>query len=131
VIIGDGETQEGVIWEGLNAAAAHKLDNLIVMVDKNGWQSGGLVSEIAGGDNIRSRMDAFGWNTHEIDGHNHEAIRDALYRAREHKGSPSAIVCNCVKGKGLPYMENNNEWHKKTPTPEECARAVQILGRSK
>jgi transketolase len=128
VIVGDGEMQEGVIWEGLNVAAAHKLDNLIVLVDKNGWQGGGRVSEIIGSNNIQSRLDAFGWSTQEIDGHDHGAIQNALRKAKEHRGSPSAIVCNCVKGKGLPFMENNNDWHKKTPTAEEYDQAVQILG---
>jgi transketolase len=131
VITGDGELQEGICWEGINAAAAHKLDNLIVFVDRNGWQSGGSVMDTIGSNNIKDRFAAFQWHTQEIDGHDIDAIKAAIANAKAAKGQPSVIVCDCVKGKGVPYMENNNAWHKGVPTDEQYAEAVKILGGTK
>ncbi|QBE97193.1 Transketolase 1 [Blautia producta] len=128
VIVGDGELQEGVCWEGINSAAAHKLDNLIVFVDKNGWQSGSSVQETIGSNNIKERFEAFRWNTQEIDGHDISAIKAAVTKAKEAKGKPSVIVCDCVKGKGLSFMENDNAWHKGVPTEEQYQQAVKELG---
>lgn len=131
VITGDGELQEGICWEGINAAAAHKLDNLIVFVDKNGWQSGGSVEDTIGANNMKERFEAFCWHAQEIDGHDIDAIRDAIAKAKAEKGRPSVIVCDCIKGKGLPYMENNNAWHKGVPTQAQYEEAVKILGGEK
>jgi len=128
VIVGDGELQEGICWEGINAAAAHELDNLVVFVDKNGWQSGGSVESIAGSNNIRERFEAFQWYTQEIDGHDLGAIREAIAKTKLAAGKPSVIVCNCVKGKGLSYMENNNEWHKGVPNDQQYQIALEELG---
>lgn len=128
VIAGDGELQEGVAWEGVNVAAGRKLDNLVVLVDRNGWQSAGSVEEVIGSNNLRERFDAFGWHTQEIDGHDYDAIRAALRASEREKGRPSAIICDCVKGKGLPFMENDNSWHKRAPTEAEYAQARAILG---
>lgn len=128
VITGDGELQEGICWEGINTAAAHELDNLIVFVDKNGWQSGGTVEGTIGSNNIKERFEAFQWHAQEIDGHNIEAIRQAIEEAKSTKGRPSVIVCDCIKGKGVPYMENNNAWHKGVPTEEEYKIAAEALG---
>lgn len=128
VITGDGELQEGICWEGINAAAAHKLDNLIVFVDKNGWQSGGTVEGTIGANNMKERFESFRWHAQEIDGHDIDAIKDAIAKAKAEKGRPSVIVCNCIKGKGLHYMENNNAWHKGVPTQEQYEEAVKILG---
>ncbi len=127
VITGDGELQEGVCWEGINAAAAHKLDNLIVFVDRNGWQSGGKVADIIGSNNIKERFKSFSWDAQEIDGHDTDAIKAAIARAKAAKGKPSVIVCNCIKGKGLSYMENNNAWHKGVPTKEQFEIAKKEL----
>ncbi len=128
VIAGDGELQEGVCWEGINSAAAHKLDNLIVFVDKNGWQSGASVQETIGSNNIKERFEAFQWDAQEIDGHDTDAIKAAIAKAKETKGKPSVIVCDCVKGKGLSFMENDNAWHKGVPTEEQYQQAVKELG---
>lgn len=127
VIAGDGELQEGVCWEGINTAAAHKLDNLIVFIDKNGWQSGGTVLEIIGADNIAERFEAFKWHAQEIDGHDFDQIKKAIKTAKEVKEKPSVIVCNCIKGKGLSYMENDNCWHKGVPTREQFEAAQKEL----
>lgn len=132
VIVGDGELQEGICWEGINTAAAHKLDNMIVFVDRNGWQSGGTVEDTIGSNNIEDRFKAFGWDTQVIDGHDINAIKNAVSKAKEVKDKPSVIVCNTVKGKGVPYMENNNKWHKGVPTDEEYEIAQKaLLGGSK
>ncbi|MBC5743523.1 transketolase [Lachnospiraceae bacterium MD308] len=128
VITGDGELQEGVCWEGINSAAGHHLDNLIVFVDKNGWQSGGSIEETIGSNNIKDRFEAFGWDAQEIDGHNIEEIQKAISNAKNVKGKPSVIVCACTKGKGIPYMENNNAWHKGVPTQEQYEEARKVLG---
>lgn len=127
VIVGDGELQEGICWEGINAAAAHKLDNLIVFADRNGLQSGGTVEDIQGSNNIGERFAAFGWHVQEIDGHNIDEIRRAISEAKAATGKPSVIVCNDTKGKGVSYMENNNAWHKGVPTDEEYETAKREL----
>lgn len=128
VIVGDGELQEGIIWEGANLAAAHKLDNLVVFADRNNLQSGGTVEDIIGSNNIAQRFEAFGWHVQEIDGHNFDAIIESVNIAKERQGKPHAIVCDCVKGKGLPFMENDNAWHKGVPSKAQYEMAVGILG---
>ena len=128
VIVGDGELQEGINWEGINLAAARKLDHLIVFVDRNGWQSGGTIEEILDTNNIAERFEAFGWHAQEIDGHNYDAILGAIATAKATPGKPSVIVCDCIKGKGLSFMENNNNWHKGVLTPEQYEIVLQELG---
>lgn len=128
VICGDGELQEGVCWEGVNTAHGRKLDNLIVFVDRNGWQSYKSVDFTIGLNNPADRFRAFGWHVQEINGHDIDAIKNAIATAKSVKGLPSCIVCDCVKGKGLSYMENNNAWHKGVPTDEQYAIAVKELG---
>ncbi len=129
VIVGDGELQEGICWEGINVAAAHKLDNMIVFIDKNGWQSGGsVVDDILGLNNINERFIAFGWDVQEIDGHDIPAIQNAIDTAKKNSGKPQAIVCNCIKGKGVSYMENDNAWHKGVPTDAQYEIAMKELG---
>ncbi len=128
VICGDGELQEGVCWEGVNMANGRKLDNLIVFVDRNGWQSYKTVEFTVGQNNIADRFRAFGWHTQEIDGHDYDAIKCAVAIAKSAKGRPSAIICDCVKGKGLSYMENNNAWHKGVPNDEQWEIAKRELG---
>lgn len=128
VICGDGELQEGVAWEGANTARGRGLDHLIVFVDRNGWQSFRTVEFTIGQNNIADRFRAFGWHVQEIDGHDISAIRNAVDAAKAETCLPSCIVCDCVKGKGLSYMENNNAWHKGVPTAEQHAIAVRELG---
>ncbi len=128
VIVGDGELQEGVCWEGVNTAAAHRLGNLIVFVDKNGWQSGGSVEDTIGSNNVSERFESFGWYTQQIDGNDIAAIKNAIDTAKRQKDKPNVIVCDCVKGKGVSYMENNNAWHKGVPTNDQYEEAVKNLG---
>lgn len=127
VIVGDGELEEGVCWEGITTAAAHNLDNMIVFVDKNGWQSGDTTKNICGDNNIAARFRSFNWHVQEINGHDIQAIRKAIEKTQEASGSPCVIVCDTVKGKGLSYMENNNAWHKGVPTKEQYEIAIKEL----
>ncbi|MBS5324360.1 MAG: transketolase [Lachnospiraceae bacterium] len=128
VICGDGELQEGVCWEGINTASGRKLDNLILFVDRNGWQSYKSVDFTAGHNNVAERIRAFGWHVQEISGHDIGAIKSAITIAKSNRGVPSCIVCDCVKGKGVSFMEDNNAWHKGVPTDDEYAVAVKELG---
>ena len=128
VIAGDGEIQEGVVWEGAMAAKKHGLDHLILFVDHNGLQSGGTCEECSGVLPIPEKFEAFGWHVQVIDGHDHAAISDAIACAKSVKGVPSVIVAKTIKGKGVSYMENNNAWHKGVPTAEQVRIAEQELG---
>ena len=128
VITGDGEQQEGVIWEGAMSAAQHKAGNLIVFADCNNHQSGGKVTELSSLYPVAEKWSAFHWQVQTIDGHDPAAIRRAVQNAKAETERPSLIECKTVKGKNIPYMENNNAWHKRTPTAEEVAIAGKALG---
>jgi transketolase len=128
VIIGDGEQQEGVIWEGAMSAAQYKAGNLIVFADCNNHQSGGKVTELSSLYPVAEKWRSFHWHVQTIEGHDPEAIRAAVQNAKAERDTPSFIECRTVKGKNIPYMENNNAWHKRTPTAEEVALAGKALG---
>ena len=128
VILGDGELQEGIVWEAAMAAVKHKLDNLIVFVDNNGLQSGGKIGDVSGLLPILEKWQAFQWHVQEIDGHDMEQILTAVANAQQTKGKPSMILAHTVKGKGVPYMETDNAWHKKVPTEAEWREAMELLG---
>ena len=127
VICGDGELQEGVCWEGAGIAAAHHLDHLIVFVDRNGWQSYKSVTETAGINRPADKFVAAGWDVQEISGHDIEGIQTAVQRAKNTPDRPHCIVCDCIKGKGVSFMENNNAWHKGVPTAEQFEIAKKEL----
>lgn len=128
VVTGDGEQEEGIIWEGAMAAAAMKADNLIVFADCNNYQSGGHVTDISSLYPIVPKWEAFGWHCQEIDGHSIEAIISAIAAAKSVKDRPSFIAMKTTKGKGIPYMENNNAWHKRVPTDDEVRIAREAIG---
>lgn len=128
VILGDGESEEGVVWEAAMTAKKYALDHIIAFVDLNGWQSGGTTDEVGGINPIPEKWRAFGWYTQEIDGHDHAAIAQAVARAKAHKGQPCAVIARCVKGKGLSYMENDNSWHKGVPSDQQLEIAERELG---
>lgn len=128
VITGDGELEEGIIWEAAMAAAKHELDNLIVFVDNNGLQSGGKIGDVSGILPILEKWQAFRWHCQEIDGHDIAAILAAVEQAKAAKGAPSMILCHTVKGKGVHFMETDNAWHKKVPTDAEYREAMELLG---
>ena len=125
---GDGEIQEGQIWEAAMTAAHYKLDNLTVFVDHNGLQIDGPNNEVMTVNPIPDKFRAFGWNVIEIDGHNYEAIKSAIEIAKTVKGRPTAIIAETVKGKGVSFMENQVGWHGKAPNAEQCEQALKELG---
>ena len=110
------------------AANQNRADHLIVFVDNNGHPSGGHVSEISGIEPLAPKFTDFGWDVREIDGHDMAAILDAVSHAKSVEGKPHAIIAKTIKGKGVSYMENNNKWHKGTPTEEQWRQAAAELG---
>jgi transketolase len=127
VIIGDGESQEGVVWEAAQTAVRYKLDNLTAFLDLNGWQSCGSVAETMSGQCDRKRWRGFGWNVIDIDGHSFEEILDGIELAHCCQGRPTMILAHTVKGKGVSFMENDNSWHQKAPTQEQWEIAQREL----
>ncbi|MBZ5576623.1 MAG: transketolase [Acidobacteriia bacterium] len=127
VMMGDGEIQEGQIWEAAMSGTFHKVDNVVAIVDYNGIQLDGFVKDIMEVKPLADKWRAFGWNTLEIDGHDFTAIRKALEQAQATKGQPSCIVAHTVKGKGVSFMENNPKFHGMAPTPAEMELALKEL----
>ncbi|HET8890649.1 MAG TPA: transketolase [Candidatus Angelobacter sp.] len=128
VMVGDGEIQEGQNWEAAMFAAYHKLENLTLIVDYNHQQLDGFLKDILDPAPLVEKFEAFGWRTLEIDGHDFNQAIPALETARAARdGKPTCIVANTVKGKGVPFMENNPEWHGVAPKPEQVAAAVAEL----
>ena len=128
VITGDGEIQEGVIWEAAMAARKYKAGRLIVFVDNNGIQSGGPVNEISGLYPILPKWEAFGWHCQEIDGHDFCQILTAIQKAQANTEQPSLILAHTIKGQGVPFMVGDNSWHKRVPTVKEYQEAMLALG---
>lgn len=126
-LLGDGEIQEGQVWEAAMFAGAKKLDNLVVIVDNNGLQIDGTVEEVNSPYPIADKFEAFNFNVVEIDGHNFDEIADAMKQAKECKGKPTAIVMKTVKGKGVSFMENQVSWHGSAPNDEQCEQALNEL----
>ncbi len=126
-ILGDGEIEEGQVWEAAMFANAKKLDNLVVIVDNNNLQIDGTVEEVNSPYPIPEKFVAFGFNTIEIDGNNLDEIADALENAKNCKGKPTAIIAKTVKGKGVSYMENQVNWHGAAPNEELYNTAVAEL----
>ena len=127
-VLGDGELEEGQIWEATMAAAHYKLDNLTFFIDFNGLQIDGNITDVMNPSPIDKKFEAFGWNVIMIDGHNFDEILSAIEKAKNHKGRPTAIVCNTIKGKGVSFMENQACWHGAAPSVEQCGIAVKELG---
>ncbi|MBU8568543.1 transketolase [Virgibacillus pantothenticus] len=130
-MVGDGESQEGQIWEAADIASKYKVDNLVAILDYNKLQQFGWVGEEASRANPvvdpEKRWKAFGWNVVNIDGHDHEQISSAFQKAREVTGKPTMIIASTIKGKGVTFMENAYLWHSRVPTDEEYKQAIQEL----
>ena len=126
-IIGDGEVQEGQIWEAAMAAAHFKLDNLIVFLDHNGLQIDGNNDDVMSINPIDKKFEAFGWNVLTIDGHNIDEISDAIDKAKANKKAPTLIHAKTIKGKGISFMENDYNWHGVAPKPDELEKALSEL----
>ncbi|MBR5429742.1 MAG: transketolase [Firmicutes bacterium] len=127
-LCGDGEQQEGQIWEAAMLAAHYKLDNLIAFVDHNHLQIDGRIEKVLSPEPLADKWRAFGWRVLEIDGHDIEAIRGALAQAKAVTGQPVMIIAETVKGKGVSFMENQASWHGTAPNAEQAAQALQELG---
>ncbi len=127
VLMGDGELQEGQIWEAAMTAAHYKLDNICAFVDFNNLQIDGNVDKVMDVEPLDKKWEAFGWNVLKIDGHDMEAILDALAKAKECKGKPTVVIAETTKGKGVSFMENVCGFHGVAPTEEETAKAVAEL----
>lgn len=127
-LLGDGEMQEGSVWEALMAAAHYKLDNLTVFVDNNNLQIDGAVSDVMNIYPLEEKMRAFGLNTITVeDGNDLSMLKDAVDKALEYKGAPTVIIAKTVKGKGVSFMENQASWHGTAPNAEQTAQALKEL----
>jgi transketolase len=130
-MLGDGESQEGQVWEAIMAAGNFRADNLTAIIDNNQVQQTGLVKEIQDLDPLADKFRAFNWNAIEINGHDHAQCLDALRQAKEHKGQPTAIISHTIKGKGVSFMELDYHWHGKAPDAEQAARAIAEIQGAK
>ena len=126
-LLGDGEIQEGQVWEACMFAAHYKLDNLCVIIDNNGLQIDGDIAKVMSPYPIDKKLEAFGFHVETIDGHDFDAIASALDTAKTVKGQPSAIIMKTVKGKGVSFMENQASWHGSAPNDEQYAVAMAEL----
>lgn len=127
-VLGDGELEEGEVWEAAMSAAHYKLDNLTAFVDHNGLQIDGKITDVMSPEPVDDKFRAFGWNVLNIDGHDFNQILEAVEKAKNAKGKPTMIVCKTVKGKGVSFMENEVSWHGTAPNKEQCAEALKELG---
>jgi transketolase len=136
VMVGDGECNEGAIWEGAHVAQRYELDNLVAVVDQNQlqqfcWRDRTSVERVAlppyTGSELAQRWAAFGWQVLEVDGHDMAAVVETLEASRQLRGSPVAVVAHTVKGKGVSFMENDYSWHSRVPTDEELQQALEEL----
>ena len=130
VVMGDGEQAEGSVWEAAMAAAHHRLDNLVAMVDVNGIQINGWVNDIMRVEPLADKWRAFGWNVVECDGHDMRSVLVAFHKARAKRGAPTVILAATVKGKGVSYMEDNNLWHGQAPNDAQTEEAIREINQA-
>ena len=128
VLLSDGECNEGSVWEAAMLAPAHNLENVVAIVDFNRWQATGRSCEVMALMPLREKWEAFGWSAYEVDGHDLEALVDVLRNVPDGSGKPVAIVAHTVKGKGVSFMEDDNNWHYRIPDADELRRAKLELG---
>jgi transketolase len=127
VLLGDGECDEGQVWEAAMAAAHYKLDSITAIVDRNRLQIDGWCCEVMNTEPLPDKWRAFGWHVIEVDGHDMEQLIDAFAQAKKVKGQPTVVIARTVKGKGVSFMENVAEFHGKAPTADEAKRALKDL----
>ncbi|WP_300382221.1 transketolase [Clostridium sp.] len=127
-VLGDGELEEGQVWEASMSAAHYKLNNLTAFIDFNGLQIDGDIIKVMNPTPIDKKFEAFGWNVLVIDGHNIGEILESIEKAKACKDKPTAVVCKTVKGKGVSFMENSAAWHGTAPNKEQCAQALAEIG---
>jgi transketolase len=127
-VMSDGECQEGSVWEAAMLAPRHKLSNLVALVDFNKWQATGRSCEVMEMEPMKAKWEAFGWNAREVDGHNIGQIIDALHSPVSDPDRPLAIIAHTVKGKGVSFIEDDNNWHYRSPSAEEVEKAkIELL----
>ena len=126
-LMGDGEIQEGSVWEAAMSAGHYKLDHVCAIVDYNKVQENGLVSDIKGLEPLADKWKSFGWNAIEVDGHDFGQLIKAFDAFKATKGKPTVIIANTIKGKGVPFMELKSAWHGKAPNKEQLAEALKVL----
>jgi transketolase len=127
-VLSDGECNEGSIWESAMLSAAQKVSNLCVIIDFNKWQATGRSQEVMALDPLAEKWRAFGWNAMEVNGHDYEELLQALSQFPHSNGKPTAIIAHTVKGKGVSFMEDDNNWHYRIPTAEEVVKSKIELG---
>lgn len=130
-VLGDGEIEEGQIWEAAMAAYKNKLDNLCVILDNNSLQIEGKIQDVAGLDNIEGKFKNFGFNVIQVDGHNISNLIDGFNSAKQTKQVPTILIAKTIKGKGVSFMENQAKWHGKAPNEEEYEKAINELDTHK
>ncbi len=128
VCMSDGECNEGTVWEAAMFAPAQKLDRLCVVIDYNKWQATGRSNEIMALPSLRDKWAAFGWTAHEVDGHDLAALSRLLMNVPDGSGKPVALIAHTIKGKGVSFMQDDNNWHYRIPKPEEIEAARKELG---
>lgn len=126
-VLGDGEVEEGQVWEAFLSAAKYKLDNLCAVIDVNGLQIDGKTADVMPTEPLDQKLEAFGWHVIKVDGHNMEALEAAFAQAAQQKGQPTMLLAKTVKGKGVSFMENQAGWHGKAPNAEQYEQARQEL----
>ena len=127
IIFGDGELQEGQVWEAALASSQYKLDNIVGFIDYNNLQLCGKVHSSCTPESIEDKFKSFGWETYIIDGHDLKKILETTTKAKKVKNKPKIIICKTIKGKGVSFMENNLDWHAKAPDEKEFTMAVSEL----
>jgi len=128
VCMSDGECNEGTVWEAAMFAPAHKLDHLCVVIDYNKWQATGRSNEIMALPSLCDKWSAFGWSAHEVDGHDLAGLSRRLSNVPDGSGKPVALIAHTIKGKGVSFMQDDNNWHYRVPKPEEVEAARKELG---
>ncbi len=129
-LLSDGECNEGSVWEAAMLASGQCVNNLVAIVDFNKWQATGRSCEIMGLEPLRAKWEAFGWSACEIDGHDLQALVEAMSNVPDGSGKPVVVIAHTVKGKGVSFMEDDNNWHYRIPVQEEVAQAMEELGLS-
>jgi len=127
VLMSDGECNEGTVWEAALWAPAQRLDRLVVLIDYNQWQATGRSNEVTALAPLAAKWQSFGWNAHEVDGHDLHQLADLLASVPDGSGQPTAVIAHTVKGKGVSFMEDDNNWHYRIPSDEELRRALAEL----
>lgn len=128
VIMSDGECNEGCVWEAAMLAPAQKIENLVAIIDFNRWQATGRSEEVMALNPLKEKWESFGWSAYEVDGHDYYALLKILSEIPDGTGKPVAIIAHTIKGKGISFMEDDNNWHYRIPDAEEVKKAKQELG---